>query len=216
MRRLPALLTLLVATAAQAQSPQETARRLMEESIAKQRQAVAAMQIAIAKQADALRSSHSDSAPGAPGTGVAVSFFTLSWPAMGSPCEPLPEDQLAPLIEQAARKEAVDPNLVRAVARQESGFRSCALSPKGAMGLMQLMPATARELGVHDPFDPAENLLSGAHLLKQLLARFGGNTALALGAYNAGPARVEEDGGVPPIPETTEYVQRILSNLPLP
>jgi soluble lytic murein transglycosylase-like protein len=68
------------------------------------------------------------------------------------------------------------------------------------MGLMQLMPATAQELGVHDPFDPAESLLSGARLLKQLLTRFGGDTALALGAYNAGPERVEESGGVPQIP----------------
>ena len=84
------------------------------------------------------------------------------------------------------------------------------------MGLMQLMPATAQELGVRDPFDPSESLSSGARLLKQLLARFGGDTALALGAYNAGPARVEESGGVPQIPETINYVQQILSRLPFP
>jgi soluble lytic murein transglycosylase-like protein len=71
-------------------------------------------------------------------------------------------------------------------------------------------------LGVHDPFDPAESLLSGARLLKQLLTRFGGDTALALGAYNAGPGRVEESGGVPQIPETLNYVQQILSKLPIP
>jgi len=79
-----------------------------------------------------------------------------------------------------------------------------------------LMPATAQELGVRDPFDPAENLLSGARLLKELRARFGGDTALALGAYNAGPGRVEESGGVPQIPETIRYVQQILSRLPIP
>jgi soluble lytic murein transglycosylase-like protein len=84
------------------------------------------------------------------------------------------------------------------------------------MGLMQLMPATVQELGVRDPFDPAENLSSGARLLKQLLTRFGGDTALALGAYNAGPGRVEESGGVPEIPETLHYVQQILSQLPIP
>lgn len=84
------------------------------------------------------------------------------------------------------------------------------------MGLMQLMPATAEELGVRDPFDPQENLLSGARLLKQLLTRFDGDTARALGAYNAGPARVEESGGVPQIPETLHYVQQILSKLPIP
>jgi soluble lytic murein transglycosylase-like protein len=81
---------------------------------------------------------------------------------------------------------------------------------------MQLMPATALELGVRDPFDPAENLSSGARLLKQLLARFGGDTALALGAYNAGPGRVDESGGIPQIPETMRYVQQILSKLPIP
>jgi soluble lytic murein transglycosylase-like protein len=81
---------------------------------------------------------------------------------------------------------------------------------------MQLMPATAQELGVNDPFDPAESLASGAHLLKQLLARFGGDTALALGAYNAGASRVVESGGVPPIPETIRYVQRIMAKIPLP
>ena len=113
-------------------------------------------------------------------------FFTLSWPALGAGCDPLPEAELKPLIQQAAQKEGLDAGLLRAVAEQESGFRSCAVSPKGAMGLMQLMPATAQELGVHDPFDPAESLLSGARLLKQLLTRFGGDTALALGAYNAG------------------------------
>jgi soluble lytic murein transglycosylase-like protein len=84
------------------------------------------------------------------------------------------------------------------------------------MGLMQLMPATARDLGVRDPFDPQENLESGARFLKQLLTRFGGDPALALAAYNAGPARVEETGGVPRIPETIRYVQEILSKLPLP
>jgi soluble lytic murein transglycosylase-like protein len=102
------------------------------------------------------------------------------------------------------------------VAQQESGFRSCAVSQKGAMGLMQLMPATAQQLGVHDPFDPAESLSSGAHLLKELLARFNGDTALALGAYNAGPERVAESGGVPQIPETIRYVEQILSKLPIP
>ena len=81
---------------------------------------------------------------------------------------------------------------------------------------MQLMPGTAAELGVRDPFDPAESVLSGARYLKQLLARFNGNFALALGAYNAGPARVEESGGVPAIPETTRYVREVLSRLPLP
>jgi len=198
---------------APAQSPQEAARRAMEASVARQRQSVAAMQIPIERQRAAVSEARSDSAGSAT---TAAPFFTLSWPALGVGCDPLSEAELTPLIQQAAQHEGLDPNLLRAVARQESGFRSCAVSRKGAMGLMQLMPATAQQLGVHDPFDPAESLLSGAHLIKELLTRFGGDTALALGAYNAGPERVEESGGVPQIPETARYVQQILSELPIP
>ncbi len=200
---------------ASAETPQEAGRKAMEASVAKQRQAVAAMQIPVARQRAAL-SGGQPAAGGETAVAGASSFFTLSWPALGTECEPLPEAELTPLIEQAAQKEAVDAGLLRAVAEQESGFRSCAVSEKGAMGLMQLMPSTAQELGVNDPFDPAENLASGARLLKQLLARFGGDTALALGAYNAGASRVEESGGVPPIPETIRYVQRILAKIPMP
>jgi len=207
-------LGLFVWVAAAAESPQEAARQAMEASIARQRQAVAAMQIPIERQRAAARADSGGS--GAAGQAPPAPFFTLSWPALGADCDPLPDIELTPLIQQAAQHEGLDANLLRAVAQQESGFHSCAVSQKGAMGLMQLMPATAQELGVHDPFDPAESLLSGARLLKQLLARFGGDTALALGAYNAGSGRVEESGGVPQIPETIRYVQQILSKLPIP
>lgn len=204
--------------AAAAETPQEAARKAMETSIARQRQAVAAMQVSIEKQRAAAAQTRSEPPGGGAAAlaGGSAPFFTLSWPALGVGCDPLPDIELTPLIQQAAQQEGLDANLLRAVAQQESGFRSCAVSQKGAMGLMQLMPATAQELGVHDPFDPAESLLSGARLLKQLLARFGGDTSLALGAYNAGPERVEESGGVPQIPETLNYVQRILSRLPIP
>ncbi|MGA2735982.1 MAG: lytic transglycosylase domain-containing protein [Bryobacteraceae bacterium] len=200
-----------------AETPQETARKAMESSIARQRQAVAAMQVSVEKQRAALAAARPDGG-GADAAAQAppAAFFTLSWPALGAACDPLPEIELTPMIQHAAQREGLDANLLRAVAQQESGFRSCAVSQKGAMGLMQLMPATAQELGVHDPFDPAESLSSGAHLLKQLLAHFGGDTALALGAYNAGTERVEESGGVPQIPETIRYVQQILSKLPIP
>lgn len=206
----------LGACMAVAQSPPESGRQAMAASIARQRQAVAAMQIPIEKQRAAVAAAGVDAGGRAAGQAPVEPFFTLSWPALGVACDPLPEIELTPLIQQAAQREGLDANLLRAVARQESGFRSCAVSQKGAMGLMQLMPATAQELGVHDPFDPAESLSSGARLLKQLLARFGGDTALALGAYNAGPGRVEESGGVPQIPETIRYVQQILSELPIP
>jgi len=208
---------LAVGVAARAESPQEAARRAMETSVARQRVAVAAMRISVAKQrtavAAAIPEAHDIS--GAADNSFAP-FFTLSWPALSAACDPLPDAELQPLLQQTAQKEGVAENLLRAVAEQESGLRPCAVSPKGAMGLMQLMPATARDLGVRDPFDPLENLESGARFLKQLLTRFGGNPALALAAYNAGPARVEETGGVPQIPETIRYVQEILSKLPLP
>ncbi|MGC9949455.1 MAG: lytic transglycosylase domain-containing protein [Bryobacteraceae bacterium] len=201
---------------AAAESPQETARKAMDASVARQRQAVAVMQVSIEKQRAAVATARTETAGGGAAEAAPAPFFTLSWPALGAGCDPLTDIELTPLIQQAAQREGVDANLLRAVAQQESGFRSCAVSQKGAMGLMQLMPATAQELGVQDPFDPAESLLSGARFLKQLLARFGGDTALALGAYNAGPGRVEESGGVPRIPETMRYVQQILSRLPIP
>jgi len=204
-------------------APGQGADSAMQASVARQAEAIARMQISIEKQRAALRAAHPESAAGGGGTFFTIPFtpssrpsFALSWPALGAGCDPLPEAELTPLIQKAAQHEGLDASLLRAVAEQESGFRSCAISLKGAMGLMQLMPATVQELGVRDPFDPAESLLSGAHFLKQLLGRFGGDTALALGAYNAGPERVEESGGVPQIPETLRYVQQILSKLPIP
>ncbi len=207
------VLGLELAGLAAAESPQEAAGKAMAASIARQVAAVTAMRISIARQRAAVTVAPPETRDPREADD---SFFTLSWPALGPACDPLPEEQLKPLIQQAAQKEGLEEDLLRAVAEQESGFRACAVSRKGAMGLMQLMPATAQELGVHDPFDPQENLFSGAHFLKQLLTRFGGNAALALGAYNAGAGRVEEAGGVPEIPETTRYVQQILARLPLP
>lgn len=114
------------------------------------------------------------------------------------------------LIESAAAKHGVEPDLVKAVVRAESGFNPSAVSPAGARGLMQLMPGTARALGVSDAFNPEQNIDAGVRYLKQQIDRFG-DVRLALAAYNAGPAAVAKYGGVPPYRETQNYVNRVLS-----
>jgi len=115
-----------------------------------------------------------------------------------------------PVIASASQDFAVDPDLVRAVIRAESNFNVRAVSPKGALGLMQLMPHTAQEMGVSNPFDPVENILGGVRYLSRLLGVLNGNIPLALAAYNAGPARVMGQNEVPPIKETRDYVGRVL------
>jgi len=112
-------------------------------------------------------------------------------------------------IEDAAAKHNVDPNLVRALVKVESNFNPTAVSRKGAMGLMQLMPATARELNVSNPFDPAQNVDAGVRHLKGLLQNFNGDVSLSLAAYNAGQGAVQRNRGVPPYAETRNYVRRI-------
>jgi hypothetical protein len=112
-------------------------------------------------------------------------------------------------IRDAARRHAVDESLIRAVIHAESAYRHDAVSPKGAQGLMQLMPATQRELAVADPYDPALNIDGGTRYLARLLDQFGGDVDLASAAYNAGPDAVRRHGGIPPYDETREYVRRV-------
>jgi len=116
-----------------------------------------------------------------------------------------------PLIQRAAHAHAVRPELVRAVIVVESAFNPRAVSPKGAVGLMQLRPATARRYGVSDAFDPEQNITAGVHYLRDLLARYGNNVELALAAYNAGEDAVERYGrSIPPFAETRHYVPTVL------
>ncbi len=119
-----------------------------------------------------------------------------------------------PAIEAAARETGLEPELVLAVILQESGGNARAVSPRGARGLMQLMPATARELGVRDPHDPQDGIRGGARYLAQMRERYDGDLTLALAAYNAGPGNVDRAGGnVPPFRETQQYVARITDML---
>ncbi len=114
------------------------------------------------------------------------------------------------LIEHHAARHGLSADLVRAVIQVESGFNAHAVSSKGAMGLMQLMPATARALGLSDPFQPDDNIRGGVAYLAQLLARYHYDLQLGLAAYNAGPGSVERYGGVPPYRETRDYVEKIM------
>ncbi|GAB4420516.1 MAG: hypothetical protein OHK0032_16250 [Thermodesulfovibrionales bacterium] len=116
------------------------------------------------------------------------------------------------IVKEKADKYEIDPSLVHAVIKAESNGNPHAISRKGAMGLMQLMPTTANELRVGNPFDPEENIDGGTRYLKYLIERFNGDLVLALAAYNAGPKSVEKTGSIPPYPETKHYIKRVLSH----
>ena len=126
-----------------------------------------------------------------------------------------PGDRAAPgtydtLIRKTARRYGVPPALVKAVVKTESNFQRHAVSRAGAQGLMQLMPSTASDLGVQDPFSPEENIHGGTRYLRAMIDRFEGDWKHALAAYNAGPGTVDQYGGIPPYRETREYVERVL------
>lgn len=181
-----------------------------------QNAALAAMAASIEKQRVSI-ARQVDSFIGRP-TIPASSFFAVPWIDFPSlvlpPCDPLSGEQLDKLVEQSSKQEGVQPDLIRAVINQESGARPCAISSKGAQGLMQLMPSTVAQFGVRDPFDPKQNVDAGAKLLKQLLEKYNGDIKLTLAAYNAGAGRVDGEGGVPAIPETENYVVNVQSKLP--
>jgi soluble lytic murein transglycosylase-like protein len=115
------------------------------------------------------------------------------------------------IINRASRQFDVDADLIKAIIKAESSFEPNAISKSGAQGLMQLMPTTARDMKVHDPFDPEENILGGTKYLSMLLKRFKRNMRLAVAAYNIGPTRVDNHNGIPPIPATRCFVERVMA-----
>jgi soluble lytic murein transglycosylase-like protein len=125
---------------------------------------------------------------------------------------PMQPQDLDAIIKQLSLKHGLDPDLIRAVIRAESAFNHRAVSPKGARGLMQLMPSTAANLGVEDSFDPAANVNAGARYLRELLAQHNNDLVKALAAYNAGPGAVQRHRGIPPYRETINYIRRIIND----
>ena len=126
--------------------------------------------------------------------------------------QPTNKSQILNVVSQISKKHGVDEKLVQALIKQESGFNPKAKSKSGAMGLMQLMPTTAKNLGVKDPYNTVQNVEGGVKYLKSMLNKYNGNVILALAAYNAGPGAVDKYSGVPPYSETQNYVKNILAN----
>jgi soluble lytic murein transglycosylase-like protein len=179
--------------------PQETFKSAME----KQRAAMAIQREAVRKQSEMAVEWRS----GPPG------FEPPGFDPPEADCPPVADVELTPLIDHAAQQHQVDTKLLRGVIEQESAFHPCAISAKGAKGLMQLMPATIEQFKVGDVFDPQQNIEAGATFLRQLLDKYKGDIKLALAAYNAGATTVDKTGGIPDIKETQDYVDSIMKKI---
>ncbi len=167
-------------------------------------------QDSLAAQRQSLQRQYRDKAVAMESTDDFISPFP---PLPQMDCAPLSTDEISALIESASKKTSLQPEVLHAVMKQESAFKPCAVSAKGAQGLMQLMPSTVDLLHVADPFDPTQNVAAGAAFLKQLLDKYKGDLRLALVAYNAGPNRAgaPESNSFPD--ETQQYIANIFAEL---
>jgi soluble lytic murein transglycosylase-like protein len=198
--KLPAvLLCLLAGVCGAADNAYDAARAAQEASIKKQQASVRKQEAAAVSQNPSFFM-------------TSVSVRDLD-PEQELACDRPPAAKIQELVDEGAKQTGLDTDLVRAVVRKESAYNPCAISTKGAQGLMQLMPAVQTQFGVTDAFDAKQNISAGTRLLKQLLNTYGGDLSKALGAYNAGSVSVDQFGGVPPFPETMQYVSGILTDL---
>jgi soluble lytic murein transglycosylase-like protein len=199
---------------AQQPSPRDVVEALAEKQRATvqeaKRESLAKQTAAIRKQ---IQAPEGDSFFIVPMSPMAAAGESQSQMAAEADCDPLSRESTAPLVAKNAQATGLTPSLISAVIAQESAYRPCAISRAGAQGLMQLMPATARYLGVDDPLDPEQNVEAGSRFLRELLDRYGGNLMMALAAYNAGPARVDAYQGMPPFSETGRYVDQVLKRV---
>jgi soluble lytic murein transglycosylase-like protein len=193
-----------VATPQSADKPPAAAKpaETFQSSMEKQRVAIATQREAVRKQSEM------------------AAQWQAPWPAAtpgieapAADCDPIADPELTPLIQSAAKQHQVEPKLLRGVIEQESAFRACAISAKGAKGLMQLMPATVEQFKVGDAFDPQQNIEAGATFLRQLLDKYKGDLRLALAAYNAGAGNVDKTGEIPDIKETQDYVEGVMKKM---
>jgi soluble lytic murein transglycosylase-like protein len=191
---------------------QESAITQQQRSLAVQRQSIERQRAATSQQSGTLPYPR----VGSSGFQYEGGYASNPGAANRPDCPPVSAMALQNIVQNAAAANNVSASLINAVIHQESGGYPCAVSDKGAMGLMQLMPATAIRMGAAEPFDANQNVAAGTRLLAELIQRYKGDLIRVLGAYNAGAGAVDRAGGAPPFPETTDYIHSVLEQIKVP